>query len=184
MKNTIHLLYFLLLILRLSACTPQYEVTPANPETETSASDAPYNLDFVEMNNEIIEEYQSEDHTKIFPFITNLEVDGNNDAKSIDLTLSVTENTSDEAIIKVMSDLTIQLSNEARTQDFRFSHPTGSDFGSFYSVYSYHYSVSRGDNVVIEETINPGDEIPFDPTQDFDTIVNEITSENNSDAVE
>ena len=65
----------------LVSCKPSYEVPVESPNTETSSADTPYNIDFVQINNEIINTFQTEDHQKIFPFITDLEIDGNNDDK-------------------------------------------------------------------------------------------------------
>lgn len=159
----------------LVSCKPSYEVPVESPNTETSSADTPYNIDFVQINNEIINTFQTEDHQKIFPFITDLEIDGNNDDKIINLNLSVIKNTSSEAILKLMSALTIQISNEAHVQDFRFSHPTESDFGSFFTVYSYHYTIKRGEDIFLDETIKQNATIPFDASQDFDTIISEIS---------
>lgn len=171
MTNKITLLFTVcFLTFMLVSCRPSYEVPTESPDIETKAATEPYSLDFVQINNDLIDTYSSQDHLKVFPFITNLEVDGDNNSKTLVLNLSVDANVSDEAILALMSDLSLQISSEAHMQDFRFTHSTGSDFGSFYTVYNYHYIIKRGEDIFLDETINAGDSVPFDPSLDIDSL--------------
>lgn len=170
-KNKIILFFwFILALFSLVSCSPTYEEPTESPIQETKSAAEPYSLDFVQINNNIIDTYSAEDHLEIYPFISDLEIDGDNDTKTITLNLSVSENTTDEAILALLSDMTIQISDEAHMQDFRFTNPSSTDFGSFYTVYNYHYVIKRGEDIFLDETINAGDSVPFDPSLDIDSL--------------
>ena len=60
----------------LCSCKPSYEVTPEDPDMETMSPDEPYDFDFVQINNDVLDYYSQSDMLKIFPFIRDISIDG------------------------------------------------------------------------------------------------------------
>lgn len=187
-KNMKRTIYSMLMIgaavLTLCSCKPSYVSPLSIPDSETKGADEPYDIDFVQINNNIIDTYSSDDRAKIFPFIKNLEIDGSNDEKYVSLTLDVVENTSDDAVDVLLSDLTKQISDEGQMQDFRFTPSSDDDFGTFFDVYNYKLKVTRGSETLYDETIktNEGESIPFDPSLDVNTVKEALASMNTDDS--
>lgn len=163
----------------VSGCKPSYKSPFESPATETMSADEPYDTDFIQVNNNVIDTYSSGDRAKIFRFIKNLEIDGSNDEKYVSLTLDVDENTSEEALNILLSDLTKQISDEGQMQDFRFQPSSSTSFGTFFDVYNYKVKVTRGSETLMDETIktNEGESIPFDPALGLDTVMSALASQ-------
>lgn len=154
-------------MLSLVACSPSYSPKSTPPEMTTASADQPYDMDFVQINNDIIEYYSQENLLKYFPFITDLEIDGSNDPAEIDLKLSVQENVSDDAIVILLSDIAKNIGDEAAIQDFRLKESSETSFGTVYDHYSFHYSVTVNGEVSAEDTVDAGTEFPLNPSYDL-----------------
>ncbi len=143
------------------------------------AADEPYDMDFIQINNDIIDYYSDGSMSKIFPFIKNLDVDGSNDPRSVKLILDVAENVSPDAIDILIADITKQIANEAQIQDFRLTKASSDSFGSFFDLYDYSIKVTQGSETLYDETFNTsdGEAIPFDPSVDGETIKESIEAE-------
>lgn len=155
-------------IVSVSACKPSYEAPVADPVMTTMAADAPYDMDFVQLNNDVIDVFSRK--TDIFPFIKDLEIDGDNDQKTIEVKIDVHQGISDEAVQVLLSDVTKQIANNAYIQDFRLKKADDAQFGSVYDIYSYTYKVTSGGETLYDETIPAGGEIPLDPSMDGDAV--------------
>lgn len=167
----------LLSIILITSCTPTYNPEPNAPEMTTASADEPYDMDFVQINNDIIDYYSQENLLKYFPFITDLSVDGTNDPAEIDLILSVKENVSDEAIAILLSDLAKNIGDEAAIQDFRLKDSSETSFGTVYDHYSFHYTVTVNDEVKAEDKVEAGAEFSLDPSYDL-TYLKEYLAKN------
>jgi len=161
----------------LSACKPTYNPGSNAPTMTTAPVNQAYDMDFVQINNDIIDYYSQENLLKYFPFITDLEIDGTNDPAEIDLRLSVEENVSDEAVVILLSDIAKNIGDEAAIQDFRLKESSETSFGTVYDHYTFHYTVTVNDEVTAEDTINAGDEFPLDPSYDL-TYLKEYLAKN------
>lgn len=171
------IIILLLTIINVVACSPTYNPEPNAPEMTTASSEAPYEMDFIQINNDIIDYYSQESLLKYFPFITDLSVDGKNDPAEIDLNLSVKENVSDEAIAILLSDLAKNIGDEAAIQDFRLKDSSETGFGTVYDHYAFHYKVTVNDEVKAEDTVEAGTEFPLDPSYDL-TYLKEYLAKN------
>ncbi len=166
MKHAFLAVLLTLSVLSLSACKPRYQTRLEDP-TQTIAADAVINLEFDQLHNDVIDNYQSDDR---FAFIKDLDISGSNDPKEINISLTVVEDTSDAAIEIFMSDLLRQLSVAAMTQDSRYTAPTSESFGSLYDSYSVHYSIVRGEETVEDATVSAGENFTYSPAVDASMI--------------
>lgn len=160
-------LTLVLLVAVLTACSPSYHPEPNAPDTTTAPADKAYVMDFVQINNDIIEYYSQENILKYFPFITDLDIDGSNDPAQIDLKISVEEKVSDEAILIILSDIAKNIGDEAAMQDFRLKDSSDTSFGTVYDYYAFHYTVEVNGEVYAEDTIAAGQEFTLDPKYDL-----------------
>lgn len=149
-------------------CKPSYQAPVEAPDMTTLAADAPYDMDFIQLNNDVIDVFSRK--TDIFPFIKDLEIDGDNDQKTIEVKIDVHQGISDEAIQVLLSDVTKQIANNAYIQDFRLKKADDTQFGSVYDIYSYTYKVTSDGETLYDETIPAGGEIPLDPGVDGDVV--------------
>ena len=84
----------------------------------------------------------------------------------------------------LLSDVTKKIADNAYIQDFRLKRADDTQFGSVFDIYSYTYKVTCGDDIVFDETINAGDEIPLDPSMDGNTIMEALEEQENADESE
>ena len=134
----------------LCSCKPSYEVTPEDPDMETMSPDEPYDFDFVQINNDVLDYYSQSDMLKIFPFIRDIDI--------------------------LLSDITKQIGNEAQIQDFRLTTASSDSFGSVFELYNYTIKVTQGSDMLYDQTIDcsHGENIPFEPSVDGTTIKESI----------
>ena len=169
-------LILLMSVILLTACKPSYEAPVDAPETSVRAESDPYDIDFIQINNNVIETFQDDYYKNTFPFIKNLEINGDNTSMTCELNLEVAENVSGDAIIALLTNLTLDISEEGQMQDFRFELPNGKNFGTFFDKYSYHYVVTQSGKTIMDDTVSAGDEMPFDPSLTVDKIQESIAS--------
>jgi hypothetical protein len=96
-----------------------------------------------------------------------------------DLNLEVAENVSGDAIIALLTNLTLDIGEEGQMQDFRFELPNGKNFGTFFDKYNYHYVVTQNGETVIDDTVKAGEEMPFDPSMTIDKVQESIAASKN-----
>ena len=168
MKKMLILGVVIISAMSMVSCKPSYEAPVEAPNMTTMAADAPYDMDFVQLNNDVIDVFSRK--TDIFPFIKDLEIDGDNNEKTIAVSIDVHQGISDEAIQVLLSDVTKQIANNAYIQDFRLKKADDTQFGSVYDIYSYSYKVTSGGETLYDEAIPAGSEIPLDPSVDGDVV--------------
>ena len=163
----------------VSACKPTYEAPVDDPIMTTAPADAPYEMDFDQLNDDVIDSF-SKTHV-IFPFVKSMEISGNNDTKNIEVDIDIQEGVADEAVQVLLSDVTKKIDNNAYIQDFRIKKADDTQFGSVYDIYSYTYKVTCDGETLYDETIQPGTEIPLDPSVDGNKIMESLAAEQASE---
>lgn len=163
----------------VSACKPTYEAPVDDPIMTTAPADAPYEMDFDQLNDDVIDSF-SKTHV-IFPFVKSMEISGNNDTKNIEVDIDIQEGVADEAVQVLLSDVTKKIDNNAYVQDFRIKKADDTQFGSVYDIYSYTYKVTCDGETLYDETIQPGTEIPLDPSVDGNKIMESLAAEQASE---
>lgn len=158
--------------LSVSACKPTYEAPVDDPIMTTAPADAPYEMDFDQLNDDVIDGF-SKTHV-VFPFVKSMEISGDNDAKTITATIDIQPNVDDYAVQVLLSDVTKKIDNNAYIQDFRIKQADDTQFGSVYDIYSYTYKVTCGGETLYDETIQPGTQIPLDPSVDGNKIMDAL----------
>lgn len=171
-KNLMILGVAALAALSVSACKPTYEVPVDDPIMTTAPADAPYEMDFDQLNDDVIDGF-SKTHV-VFPFVKSMEIDGDNDSKTITATIDIQPNVDDYAVQVLLSDVTKKIDNNAYIQDFRIKKADDTQFGSVYDIYSYTYKVTCGDATLYDTTINAGESIPLDPSVDGNKIMDAL----------
>ena len=175
MKNLMIFGVTALATLSVSACKPTYEVPVDDPIMTTAPADAPYEMDFDQLNDDVIDGF-SKTHV-VFPFVKSMEIDGDNDTKTITATIDIQPNVDDYAVQVLLSDVTKKIDNNAYIQDFRIKQADDTQFGSVYDIYSYTYKVTCDGETLYDETIQPGTEIPLDPSVDGNKIMESVANE-------
>ena len=163
----------------VSACKPTYEAPVDDPIMTTAPADAPYDVDFDQLNDDVIDSF-SKTHV-VFPFVKSMEISGNNDTKNIEVDIDIQEGVADEAVQVLLSDVTKKIDNNAYVQDFRIKKADDTQFGSVYDIYSYTYKVTCGGETLYDETIQQGSDIPLDPSVDGNKIMESLADEQNAD---
>lgn len=159
----------------VSACKPTYEAPVDDPIMTTAPADAPYEMDFDQLNDDVIDSF-SKTHV-VFPFVKSMEISGDNDTKNIEVDIDIQEGVADYAVQVLLSDVTKKIDNNAYIQDFRIKQADDTQFGSVYDIYSYTYKVTCGEETLYDETIQPGMEIPLDPSVDGNKIMESVANE-------
>ena len=172
MKNLMILGVAVLAALSVTACKPTYEVPVDDPVMTTAPADAPYEMDFDQLNDDVIDSF-SKTHV-VFPFVKSMEISGNNDTKNIEVDIDIQEGVDDYAVQVLLSDVTKKIDNNAYIQDFRIKQADDSQFGSVYDIYSYTYKVTCGGETLYDETIQQGSDIPLDPSVDGNKIMDAL----------
>lgn len=172
MKNLLILGVAALATLTVTACKPTYEVPVDDPVMTTAPEDAPYEMDFDQLNDDVIDSF-SKTHV-VFPFVKSMEISGDNGAKSIEVDIDIQEGVDDYAVQVLLSDVTKKIDNNAYIQDFRIKKADDTQFGSVYDIYSYTYKVTCGDTTLYDTTINAGESIPLDPSIDGNKIMDAL----------
>ena len=158
--------------LSISACKPTYEAPVDDPIMTTAPADAPYEMDFDQLNDDVISSY-SKTHV-IFPFVKAMEINGDNETKNIEVDIDIQEGVADYAVQVLLSDVTKKIDNNAYIQDFRIKKADDTQFGSVYDIYSYTYKVTCDDTTLYDTTINAGESIPLDPSVDGNKIMDAL----------
>lgn len=157
-----------LTILSAAGCKKKYVSPLETPNVTQAPEDKPYEFEFDQMNNDVIDTLQGEE---VFEFIKDLDVSGNNETKEIVLTVDIMDNVSEDALEYMLTEATKAIVDAASTQDYRITGYTDEDFGNLFEKYAFKYKVTAGDEVVVEETVEIGDSVPFDPSLTFEQVL-------------
>ena len=155
-------------ILSATGCRKRYVSPLETPIMTLAPEDREYVLDFDQLNNDVIETLQEKG---MFEFVKDLDISGDNDKKEIVLNADITENVSESAIEYFLTEATKAIVDAASTQDFRITMYTEEDFGNLFEKYAYKYKVTCGEEVIVDETIEIGDSVPFDPTLTIENVI-------------
>lgn len=161
-KITAYTLILAMAAASLSACEPKYVSPLEDPTKLTVSADQVIDIDFVQVHNEIVDELSDE---KIGGIIKNINIDGKNDPKELDVELTVTEDATDEQITAAMSTILEICASEIEVEDNRFTSPEETEdqnsYGDVYDTFAISYSITKGDAVSDSGNIPAGSEIKF-----------------------
>ncbi|MBP3806233.1 MAG: hypothetical protein J6I76_20480 [Oribacterium sp.] len=155
-------------ILSATGCRKRYVSPLETPIMTLAPEDREYVLDFDQLNNDVIDTLQEKG---MFEFVKDLDISGDNDKKEIVLKADITENVSEIAIEYFLTEATKAIVDAASTQDFRITMYTEEDFGNLFEKYAYKYKVTCGEEVIVDETIEIGDSVPFDPSLTLENVI-------------
>jgi len=155
-------------VLALTGCKEGYVSPLERPDMTLAAADAAYDLDFDQLNNDVLDTLQGEE---IYGFVKDMDVSGDNGSMEINYTVSIEENVSDEATELLLTDATKAIVDGASTQDFRIEGYTNESFGNLSDIYNINLTVKCGDATVKEYHIKKGESIPFDPTYTIENVI-------------
>ncbi|ETP72239.1 hypothetical protein UYO_1763 [Lachnospiraceae bacterium JC7] len=164
----IYIIGVMCVMMAMSGCRKSYISPLETPNMTKAAEDKAYDLDFIQLNNDVIDELQEK---KIYSFVKDLSVSGDNDKREIEVLVDIEEDVSYDAVELLLTDATKALVDGASTQDFRIEEWNEEGFGNLFDLFSYKYKVTCGDEVVIEESINAGESVPFDSSMTFEQII-------------
>lgn len=167
-------------VVSLSSCKPSYEVPVDDPIMTTAAADAPYEMDFDQLNDDVIDSF-SKTHV-VFPFVKSMDISGDNSNKNIKVSIDIHSGVADSAVQVLLSDVTKKIDNNAYIQDFRIKKADDEQFGSIYNIYSYTYVVTCEGETLYDDTIQPGEELPFDPSVDGNKIMEMLEQQQESES--
>ena len=163
-KYSLLLCFMLMLACALTSCKPKY-VSPLESPRAEMPENAPQELDFVQMHNNVIEQFSGDE---TYMFVKALDINGSNEPKEISVEIEVMEKTADEAVEVFLSQLITAISQDACAQDMRYTAPDAESFGSVFDSYKLHYTVMRGAEIYLDEEIDTDTEIPVTPGLEID----------------
>lgn len=169
MKRWSFVLCGVLAAVSLTACQPKY-VSPMESPAVGMDADAPYEMDFVQIHNDIVDTYADDDR---FPYIKNVVIDGDNEAREISIEIEALENVSQDAIDLFVASLLLNISEEAHIQDSRFTQPSEDGFGSFYDMYAVKIHAVSGEEVMTDTTYAAGEGLPYNQNVERDGSIPE-----------
>ncbi len=172
-KYSVLVLAFVAAVMCVS-CKPKYKSPLDDPMKNTIAANSAYDLDFTQLNNDVIDNYKDDNP---FEFVKNVEIDGSNDTKTVDVKVEVMDDISPDAIDLFMSDLLKTIDDNASTQDSRLAVSDDKSFGGLYKEYSVKYTVKDSTKEIYNKEIKAGEEIPFDASASLENYFE--TQQNN-----
>ena len=140
-RNSVYIAIALLAFSGLSACKPKYGVNET-PVMTTAAAEVEIPMDFDQIHNDVLESVSPSD----YPFVKNLNISGDNSAKTVNVEVEIVENVSTEALNTFLNEVMKTIANED---------------GSFFKKYGVHYIVKQGEETVEDVTVDPGEAFPF-----------------------
>ncbi len=158
----------LMIIMLSTGCKEKYVSPLEKPDMNKAAPDAAYNLDFDQLNNDVLDTLQDKE---IYGFVKDMEVSGDNGSMEINFNAEIEENVSDEATELLLTDAAKAIIDGASTQDFRIEGYTNESFGNLSDIYNINFTVKCGDATVKEYHIKKGESIPFDPTYTIENVI-------------
>lgn len=159
----------------MAGCAPSEDSTvlQVNPDFQTKDN---IKLDFTQLHNDAIEGIQSVEDGEPYVFISDLDITGDADSKTVTIRAVAVDGTSEADCQSFASILLCQINDAAAQQDARYELSSADSFGSFYNEYAIDLAVSDADGGFIYSLSVPaGDEIPLDP--DYESYVEEWKKE-------
>ncbi len=153
----------------LTGCVPKKGVNVVlNPDfVETDSTE----LDFDQIHNDTVDDIASIEEGAPFVFVTDLDIRGNNDNKTINVTVEVLSDSTEEDCKSFASVLLREIADAAYVQIPRYEMSSADDFGGVYRDYSVEVSFADESNggFIYVLTVPAGEEIPLDP--DYESYV-------------
>ena len=167
------LIVFVLLCSILGACKKaetDYGKLIVESPAEEKNHNSDYNLSFVSMHNFVIDSLQSELTPFFYIVEGEFDVDGDNEKKLIEVKCKCLDGCVESDIDLFFTYVLNYISINAAEQDYRFEAPhvdsTGTyiDYGTVFNSYDLKlYCESESGEIIYDEYIKKGEEIPIDP---------------------
>ncbi len=151
-----------------TGCKEKYVSPLEKPDMTLAAADAAYNLDFDQLNNDVLETLQDKE---IYGFVKEMEVTGDNGTMEINYNVEIEDNVSEDAVQLLLTDAIRAIVDAANTQDFRIENYSGESFGNLSEIYSLNLVVKCDEETIKEYNIAKGDSIPFDPSLTIENVI-------------
>ncbi len=168
MRRIYTIILICLIILATTGCKEKYVSPLEKPDMTKAAADAAYDLDFDQLNNDVLDTLQDKN---IYGFVKEMEVTGDNSGMEINYKVDIEENVSDDAVELLLTDAARAIVDAANTQDFRIESYSDENFGNLSDIYNINLLVKCGDETVKEYKIEKGESIPFDPTLTLENVI-------------
>ena len=115
----------------MTGCVPEGDATTVEVNPDFHAKDN-IKLDFTQLHNDAIDGIASIDNGEPFVFITDLNIDGNADTKTLTVRATALEGTSEDDCKNFASALLCQINDAAVSQDSKYELSSGDSFGTLY----------------------------------------------------
>lgn len=173
MKRRIALILGLLLAgCLLTACVPDRKESNvmANPDFQ---SDREGELDFVQIQNDAFDAMASIEDGAPFVFISDVDIEGSNENRIIDIRANAVEGTNEEDCRNFAAVLLRQINDAATVQYSGYGLSSETSFGGLYDYYTVNMKVTDDSNggTVYVLTVPAGEQIDLDP--DYEKYIDE-----------
>lgn len=147
-----------------AGCTPQRADTNIQEQPDFQTKND-IELDFNAIHNDAIDSMQSIEDGEPFVFISDLDISGDNSAKTITIRAKAVDGTTEEDCENFAAILLTQINDAAVTQDASYEASTTSSFGTLFNSYAIDLAVTNetsGDTIY---TLNvaAGEDIGLNP---------------------
>lgn len=146
----------------MTGCTSAQEAASSQAAPETSVQEDT-GIDFIELHNETLEQFGEIVDTP-YTFISSVDIDGDNQTKTVTVSAKTVEGASEEDAEHFAAAVLRHIAEAATSQypDYDLGGPDG--FGNFFDDYAIDLKILNADDSELY-TLNvaAGDEIPLDP---------------------
>ena len=155
--------------LGLTGCVEQTPVSGVAPDMSKKEN---VQLDFVQLHNDALEAFGDEDENP-YRYITDVNVSGDNATKTIDIRATCFPDTGVPEAEQFATAIIRRVNDSACIQSSEFELSSQDSFGTLWTKYTLNIQIipvgseDDPDSYLVNESIAPGDEIPFDP--DYET---------------
>lgn len=146
-----------------AGCVPKEDSTTVqvNPDFQSKQN---IELDFNQLHNDAIEGMQSIEDGEPFVFISDLDISGDNDSKTITVRANAVEGTSTEDCENFAAALLTQINDAAVSQNPNYEASSTSGFGTLYNDYAIDLAVSdENGGFIYTLNVPAGEDIGLNP---------------------
>lgn len=159
-----------------SGCVPTQDATTVEVNPDFSKSDN-IELDFTQLHNDAIDGIASIEGGEPYVFITDLDISGDNDTKTITIRAKAQDGASEEDCRNFAAALLCQINDAAVSQDSNYESSSTDSFGTLYDTYAIDFAVSDDTSGGFIYTLNvpAGEDIGINP--DYEQYVDQWKQE-------
>lgn len=147
-----------------TGCVPEGDATTVQVNPDFQDKDN-VQLDFNQLHNDVIEGMQSIEDGEPFVFITDLDVSGHNDSKTITVRAKAVEGVTEDDCKNFAAVLLTQINDAAVNQDTSYEASSATSFGSLFNDYTIDLAVENESDGGFIYTLNvpAGEDIGLNP---------------------